>query len=254
MMGSRAEILGRVHRALAKPGLEHHHVHQPEVSDIRQLFASDYTHYSLIDRFKQEFERVSGETIVCTSAERAFESIRQLVLSSGYKKVAVSKHDLCRRLKLLERLPVELPEVQFVNETIDSENALERERLTERLSEAQLSVTGVEYLIADIGTLVTISNPQASRQISLLPTAHLALATANQIYPNMAELFLQIQEKYGDNLPGSALTLITGPSRTADIEKVLIKGVHGPTRLLAVLLDCSLPETNEPSAQTRQLV
>jgi L-lactate dehydrogenase complex protein LldG len=52
----------------------------------------------------------------------------------------------------------------------------------------------------------------------------------------MAELFLRIGEEYGENLPGSALTLITGPSRTADIEKVLIKGVHGPTRLLVILL------------------
>ncbi|PYV86306.1 MAG: hypothetical protein DMG05_20130 [Acidobacteria bacterium] len=243
MMGSRDEILGRLRRALAKPSLEHHHGHQPEIADIRELFASDFIHDSLVDRFKKEFELVSGEATVCTSIEAAFKSVRQLVLSSGFGKVAVSKHDLCRRLKLLERLPVELPEVQFISETIDSENAFERERLTERLSEVQLSITGVEYLIADTGTLVTIANPQASRQISLLPTAHLALAKAKQIYPNMAELFLQIQEKYGDNLPGSALTLITGPSRTADIEKVLIKGVHGPTRLFAILLDCPLPDT-----------
>jgi L-lactate dehydrogenase complex protein LldG len=52
----------------------------------------------------------------------------------------------------------------------------------------------------------------------------------------MAELFKHIWEKHRDALPGSALTLITGPSRTADIEKVLIRGVHGPTRLLAIIL------------------
>ena len=75
------------------------------------------------------------------------------------------------------------------------------------------------------------------REISLLPTAHLVVATPDQIYPNMAELFREIHEKHGTTLPGSALTLITGPSRTADIEKVLIKGVHGPTRLLAIVLD-----------------
>ena len=240
MMGSRSEILGRLRRALAKPSLEHHDGHQPEINDMRVLFSSDAVHDSLIDRFKREFELVNGEMTVCPSIEAAFESVRQLVHASGFRKVAISTHDLCRQLRLLERLPVELPEVQFVSETIDSENVFERDHLTKRLSEVQLSITGVEYLIADIGTLVVISNPEASRQISLLPTAHLVLATTNQIYPNMAELFLHIQEKYGDNLPGSALTLITGPSRTADIEKVLIKGVHGPMRLIAILLDCPL--------------
>jgi L-lactate dehydrogenase complex protein LldG len=130
-----------------------------------------------------------------------------------------------------------MPEIQFVAESIDGKNAFERKRLKETLSGVELSITGVEYLIADTGTLVTLASPRASRQMSLLPTVHLTLATTDQIYPNMAELFRHIQELHDNDLPGSALTLITGPSRTADIEKTLIKGVHGPMRLLAIVLD-----------------
>jgi L-lactate dehydrogenase complex protein LldG len=237
MNGSRTEILGRIRRALASPPLEHHHGHQPETTDIRKLFASDYQDSLLVERFRTEFSRVSGEMAVCTDSESVIDTIRDLIQSSNFATAAISQHPLCRRLQLEEKLKAALPEIYFVNETMDSESSVERSQLRERLSRVELSITGTEYLIADIGTIVTLSNPQASREISLLPAAHLVLATPDQIYPNMAELFREIHEKHGDTLPGSALTLITGPSRTADIEKVLIMGVHGPTRLLAIVFD-----------------
>jgi len=237
MNGSRTEILGRIRRALANPPLEHHHGHQPEITEIRKLFASDYQDPSLVERFKEEFSRVSGEIAVCTDAESVVDTIKDLIQSSNFQTVAVSQHTLCLELQLEERLKEELPQVHFINEAMESESSVERHQLRERLAHVELSVTGTEYLIGDIGTIVTIAGPQASREISLLPTAHLVLATPDQIYPNMAELFREIHEKHGDTLPGSALTLITGPSRTADIEKVLIRGVHGPTRLLAIIFD-----------------
>jgi L-lactate dehydrogenase complex protein LldG len=237
MNGSRTEILGRIRRAIAIPALEHHHGHQPEITDIRKLFASDYQDPSLVERFRKEFSRVSGEMALCQDSESVIDTIKDLIQSSNFEVVAISRHALCNRLQLEEKLKAELPQVHFVNEAMDSESLVERNQLRERLSRVDLSVTGAEYLIADIGTIVTVANPQASREISLLPTAHLVVATPDQIYPNMAELFREIHEKHGETLPGSALTLITGPSRTADIEKVLIKGVHGPTRLLAIILD-----------------
>jgi L-lactate dehydrogenase complex protein LldG len=236
MNGSRGEILGRVRRALSNPAPEHHHGHRSEISDIRKLFASDYQHPSLIDRFRKEFSEVSGEMAVCSDTESVIDAIKDLIRSSHFGMVAISRHALCLRLQLEEKLRAELPQIQFVDDVMDSENSFERNRLREKLSVVDLSITGAEYLIADIGTIVAISNPQASRQISLLPAAHLVVATPDQIFPNMAELFKHIWEKHRDALPGSALTLITGPSRTADIEKVLIRGVHGPTRLLAIIL------------------
>jgi L-lactate dehydrogenase complex protein LldG len=237
MNGSRTEILGRIRRALASPPLEHHHGHQPEITEIRKLFASDFEIPSLLERFRKEFSRVSGEAAVCRDPESVIDTIKDLIRSSSFQRVAFSGHALCRQLELEQKLKAELPQVHFVNEAMDSESLLERHQLRQKLSGVDLSITGTEYLIADIGSIVTIANPQASRQISLLPTAHLVVVTPDQIYPNMAELFRAIHEKHGDTLPGSALTLITGPSRTADIEKVLIKGVHGPTRLLAIILD-----------------
>jgi L-lactate utilization protein LutC len=237
MNDSRTEILGRIRRALATPATEHHHGHRPEITNLRRLFASDYEHPSLIERFTDEFSRVSGEATVCRDPALVIDIIEDLIRASQFETIAISQHALCRRLHLEEMLKTGLPGIRLINEIMDSESPPERYQLRERLSQVDLSITGAEYLIADIGTIVTVSGPQASREISLLPKAHLVLATPDQIYPNMAELFREIHEKHGDTLPGAALTLITGPSRTADIEKVLIKGVHGPTRLLTIILD-----------------
>jgi L-lactate utilization protein LutC len=236
MAGSRAEILGKIRLGLAKPRTEHHDGHRSQISHIRELFASAYPPDSLIEKFRTEFERVSGKLAVCKNSDLAVDTIKDLILSSCFKQVAVSKHAVCRQLCLLEKLRTELPEVQFWGEDINSENPFARLSLRGTLAQVQLSITGAEYLVADIGSILVSAGAQASRQISLLPSTHLVIATPDQIFPNMAELFLSIHEQCGENLPGSALTLITGPSRTADIEKVLIKGVHGPTRLLAILL------------------
>jgi L-lactate dehydrogenase complex protein LldG len=235
MNGSRTEILGKIRLALAKPRAEHHHGHEPVTSSLRDLFASVSSRDSLVEKFRREFEGVSGEFSYCANEAVAIETIKQIIAASSSEEVAISQHTICKRLDLGTKLGPELPNVHFLTEGIDSENPFERIRLRNALAQAQLSITGAEYLLAESGTIVVAAGRQASRQISLLPSIHVVLATPDQIYPNMAELFQEIQKKHGTALPGSTLTFITGPSRTADIEKVLIKGVHGPTRLLAVV-------------------
>ncbi|MCI0417900.1 MAG: lactate utilization protein [Acidobacteria bacterium] len=236
MSGSRAEILGKIRRALVKPRLEHHHGHDAVSADLRELFASVGSRDGLVEKFQKEFELVSGEFSYCDSAASAVQRLTQLIQSSASDKVAISRHPICERLAIAEALRAQLSEVNFLVEDIESENSFDRMRLRNALAQVQLSITGAEYLIAESGTIVAVAGTQASRQISLLPLIHIVLATADQIYPNMADLFLDIQERYGTKLSGSALTCITGPSRTADIEKVLIKGVHGPTRLLLIMV------------------
>ena len=236
MAGSRSEILGKIRLALTKPRLKHHHGHHVVTSNIQELFASVSSRDSLLEKFKKEFEYVSGEFSHCADEADARQVIKQLIVSSQATKVAVSAHSICERLKIEQTLQVDLPGVRFLTEDIDSENPFDRVRLRNNLAGVELSITGAEFLLAESGTIVVTAGSQASRQISLLPSIHLVVATVDQIYPNMADLFLNLQKKYGDNLPGSALTFITGPSRTADIEKVLIKGVHGPMRLLVIVL------------------
>jgi L-lactate dehydrogenase complex protein LldG len=179
---------------------------------------------------------VSGEFHFCDSGTAVLQLLTQTIQSSASKSRHFSAW-ICKRLAIAEALQTQLPEVDLVVEDIASENAFDRTRLRNSMAQVQLSITGAEYLIAESGTIVAVAGAQASRQISLLPSIHVVLATPAQIFPNMADLFLEIQKTHGGKLPGSALTCITGPSRTADIEKVLIKGVHGPMRLILIMVD-----------------
>ncbi|MSO22623.1 MAG: hypothetical protein EXQ58_05075 [Acidobacteria bacterium] len=236
MSGSRTEILGKIRRALVKPRPAHYHGHSPTTSDLNKLFASVGSRDNLVEKFQKEFKLVSGEFSFCDNNATVVQLLTQLIQSSASIKVAISGHPICKRLGIAETLQVQLPDVNVLVEDIESENFFDRTRLRNSMAQVQLSITGAEYLIADTGTIVSVAGAQASRQISLLPSIHVVLATPEQIFPNMADLFSEIQRTHGTKLPGSALTCITGPSRTADIEKVLIKGVHGPMRLVLIMV------------------
>lgn len=101
--------------------------------------------------------------------------------------------------------------------------------------DADAGITGVEAAIAESGTLVCTSGPGRARGLSLVPPIHVALVRAGQIVPDLIDFWKSLPADPG-TLP-SSLVLITGPSKTADIEGVLITGVHGPREVHVVLID-----------------
>ncbi|HVN78247.1 MAG TPA: lactate utilization protein [Terriglobia bacterium] len=237
MTDSRTQVLRKVRQALTTFDQRARPQHTMPDADRQGLFASARHFDSLVKKFQEELERAGGEVRICSDGLCAVELIKSCIEKEGFQTVAVSRHKICLELNLVSRLADRLPEVRCLVEGIDSENPYARDRLKEQMARVPLSITGIEYLIADTGTIVAVAQPVASRHISLLPEVHMVLATVDQIRPNLSDLFAEIQAQSGANLPGSAITLITGPSRTADIEKVLIKGVHGPTRLVVVLVE-----------------
>jgi L-lactate dehydrogenase complex protein LldG len=92
-------------------------------------------------------------------------------------------------------------------------------------------VSEAVYGLADTGSVVLAASPEEPRARSLLPFVHVSLLREDRILPGLAELF----EAVGGNLP-SALAIVTGPSRSADIEQMLVVGVHGPGEVHVVLL------------------
>lgn len=234
MNDSREVILGRIRRALLRPGPGHGQAHGGPTGVQSPPDREGAT--GLFDQFQEQSARVGGEPRICTDVEEVLEGLQNLVADAGYRRVAVSNHEICRRHRLAQRLAELLPEVSVWKEEGDAEMQGSRRQNSRQLAQADLSITGADFLIAESGT-VLIASTGASRQISLLPTSHLALATPDQIHPDLAAVFQQLGTAPEEGRLPAALTMITGPSRTADIEKVLIKGAHGPVRQLTWVID-----------------
>ena len=123
--------------------------------------------------------------------------------------------------------------VDRANEDAEHES---RADLRASMANADLGITGVDYAIAETGTCVIIPGTGSSRLVSLLPPVHIALVERGQVLPTLDELFTLRRRDFVDGALGSYMNLITGPSRTADIEYKLVTGVHGPGEVHMVLI------------------
>jgi L-lactate dehydrogenase complex protein LldG len=98
----------------------------------------------------------------------------------------------------------------------------------------QAGITGCEFLVARTGSVVISSALPSGRQMNVFPPIHIVLAHVSQLVDYPEDAFVAIQNKYGEDLP-SIISTITGPSRTADIEKTLVLGAHGPKEFIVFL-------------------
>ncbi|MGH7884742.1 MAG: LutC/YkgG family protein [Thermodesulfobacteriota bacterium] len=105
------------------------------------------------------------------------------------------------------------------------------------ISEAHIGLTEADFAIADTGTLVLLSNQYKPRLTSLLPQIHMAILKKENLLSDIHQLFNKLKQDYvnSDNLC-SCISFITGPSRTADIELNLTLGVHGPKKLIILII------------------
>jgi L-lactate dehydrogenase complex protein LldG len=105
-----------------------------------------------------------------------------------------------------------------------------------QLTDAQVGMTGCESLVARLGSILVSTGQMSGRQIFVFPEIHIVLANASQLVPDLKDAIARLRKKYEPRWP-SMVTLITGPSRTADIEKTLVMGAHGPKELYVFLLE-----------------
>jgi L-lactate utilization protein LutC len=107
------------------------------------------------------------------------------------------------------------------------------EELTQVCAAADIGITSADYALADTGTLVMLASPREARLVSLLPPVHIAVVPQDRILTGLDELF-SVLPRPADQT--SSMVLITGPSRTADIEQILVRGVHGPGQICVVIV------------------
>ena len=102
------------------------------------------------------------------------------------------------------------------------------------LEACDAGLTGCECLVAQTGSIL-VSSVQGGRALSILPHCHVVIATVDQVVPALDDAFAVVRHRHPDR-PPSMLSFITGPSRTGDIERILVLGAHGPKELLLLLV------------------
>jgi len=108
----------------------------------------------------------------------------------------------------------------------------DRDELRALCATCDVGITSADYALADTGSLVMLASPKEAGMISLLPPAHIAVVPRDRILTGLDELFSLLPSPAEVT---SSMVLITGPSRTADIEQILVRGVHGPGNFTVVI-------------------
>jgi L-lactate dehydrogenase complex protein LldG len=170
---------------------------------------------SLDIAFAEELLNVSGNFIYCESEGEFAENLKELMTEHEWYNVFCTEEKLAA---LLDR-----SHIPFVS---GKEDFLEME----------VGLTSCEFLVARLGSVLVSSRQKSGRRNFVYPPVHLVFAYASQIVPDLKQALQAIKEKYQDKMP-SMISLITGPSRTADIEKTLILGAHGPKELYVFMVD-----------------
>ena len=105
-----------------------------------------------------------------------------------------------------------------------------------RLLQVDAGITLCECLIARTGSVLVSSRQAAGRRLTIYPHIHIVVAYLSQLLPDIKDGLELMQQRYGTQLP-SMISMIAGPSRTADIEKTLVLGAHGPKELILLLVE-----------------
>jgi L-lactate dehydrogenase complex protein LldG len=165
--------------------------------------------------FAQELTSAGGNFIYCEQEDEVIEGIKFLMQDRGWDSIFALEPTI---LNILTK-----GQINCVFEY-------------DQLTNAHVGMTGCEALVARLGTIMVSTGQMAGRQIFIYPEIHLVLAFSSQLVDDLKDAFARLRKKYDPKMP-SMVTFITGPSRTADIEKTLVMGAHGPKELYVFLLE-----------------
>ncbi|MFW5777929.1 MAG: LutC/YkgG family protein [Bacteroidota bacterium] len=183
------------------------------------------------------------ETYADKIYEKSADEIHEVTFAKALGKVngkfVYNKNEEELKDNLLHLIP-QLPSIHCfekgIQNLLKSAGMNYQTKISEQKDELA-SVTGCEYLIARTGSIMTSSAIGGGRKGYIYPSVHIVIARRSQLVFDLKDAFAQLKDKYkGKRLP-SMITLITGPSRTADIEKTLVMGAHGPEQLFVFFLD-----------------
>ncbi len=187
-----------------------------------------------VARFAAECSAAGGQVHVVPGQEEAVAKVLELLKARSLRKMLLGGGRYLDSLQLADTLRALGLEVVVVD-------SLTSAGCRDPLFAAEVGISGVHYLVAETGTVVLETRPEEPRSLSLLPPVHIALAHRSQLLPDLFDLFQVYSNTEGKGEPGgvvpSCLSLITGPSKTGDIELRLVTGVHGPGEIHVILVE-----------------
>ena len=206
---SREKILKKVRSALIQqtqnpyPKIDYDSsVYPPQSDDVPELI------------FAQHFSEAGGNFIFCENKIEFAESLLDLAEKKKWKEIICAEKDMSEFLD----------EIAFPHQSnINSLNA-------------NVVITSCECLVARTGSILVCSANSYGRILPFFTPVHIVYATVNQIVYDLKDAFAFIKSKYPNGLP-SSMTFITGPSKTADIEGIVVTGAQGPKELFLFLAD-----------------
>ena len=201
---AREKILSRIRSGLNKARLP---LPFPEAEQENKAGIYSSSAVSPEEQFADEFIKLGGKFVYCENEQEFLDNIHNLYDSRGWEEV------LCAEPEVLKKF--ENNRIPFVHPA-DPENSL-----------ADACITSCEALVARTGSFIISSKQHFGRTAPVFYPVHIVIAYPNQVVRDIADGLQLIQRRYGRSLP-SMINLNTGPSRTADIEKTLVVGVHGP--------------------------
>jgi len=189
-----------------------------------------------LDLFRREFDRVGGVFHRAADPAEVPSVVLEIAREEGATAVvawdpAVLGLDLRPRL-VAEGLAVAVAASDPADETA-------RRRHREESARAQIGVTGADLVLAETGTLILLSGRGRPRSTSLLPDTHVAVFDRSRLVESLAQVGILLEALHVDparSMSGAMINFITGPSRTADIELTLTRGVHGPKHVHAIFV------------------
>ena len=215
-MSSRDAILTRIRTALAhEPPRDPPPV--PEVWPRKNPAPAE-----MARRFAEELEAVHGEVIRAPNMDEARKRLAELMEQEGWTKLGAMDRPLCRDV------------VQGV--IPDRVCWAQADWTPPGMADLSAAVIEAELLLADTGTAIIAAGRAEERILCYLPPACVVMATMDRLVEHLPAAWPEIAPRVADPQTRGEFVFITGPSRTADIEKILILGVHGPKRLIVLLV------------------
>jgi L-lactate dehydrogenase complex protein LldG len=205
---AKEAILSNIRKALVQPA-EH-----PFPGLEKTDFNFEAVDTDLAVLFAEKFNSLLGNFSFCENEEDMVNQLEALVTEKGWRDVYCSDENIRSAI-----------------------SSFGFNRFTDKqLADADVAITKCELLVARTGSFVLSSTESSGRTTSVYAPVHICIAKASQLVYDVKDALIFLQKKYGNQLP-SMISFATGPSRTADIEKTLVVGVHGPKEVYCFLLD-----------------